>query len=81
MPVSGDEPDAAPSSPHWLTLVKVREVIVLIERDGWRLARQRGSHRQYVHARKAGTVTVAGHPNVDVPPGTLNSILKQAGLK
>jgi len=34
-----------------------------------------------VHAVKRGTVTVAGHGNVDVPPGTLNSILKQAGLK
>ncbi|HEY7201183.1 MAG TPA: type II toxin-antitoxin system HicA family toxin [Candidatus Dormibacteraeota bacterium] len=61
--------------------MKVREVIRLIESDGWRLTRQRGSHRQYVHAAKRGTVTVAGHGNVDVPPGTLNSILKQAGLK
>jgi predicted RNA binding protein YcfA (HicA-like mRNA interferase family) len=41
----------------------------------------RGSHRQYKHPRKTGTVTVAGKPSLDVPPGTLNSILKQAGLK
>jgi predicted RNA binding protein YcfA (HicA-like mRNA interferase family) len=61
--------------------VKVGELIRLLEDDGWRLARTRGSHRQYKHARKPGTVTVAGKPNVDVPPGTLNAILKQAGLK
>ncbi|HWW74669.1 MAG TPA: type II toxin-antitoxin system HicA family toxin [Pyrinomonadaceae bacterium] len=61
--------------------MKVREVVKLLEADGWYLARTRGSHRQYKHPGKAGTVTVSGKPNVDVPPGTLNSILKQAGLK
>ncbi|HEX8285019.1 MAG TPA: type II toxin-antitoxin system HicA family toxin [Pyrinomonadaceae bacterium] len=61
--------------------MKVREVVSLLEEDGWYLARTRGSHRQYKHPTKAGTVTVSGKPNVDVPPGTLNSILKQAGLK
>jgi predicted RNA binding protein YcfA (HicA-like mRNA interferase family) len=61
--------------------VKVREVIKLLEDDGWYQARMRGSHRQFKHPDKAGTVTVAGKPNVDIPPGTLNSILKQAGLK
>jgi len=45
------------------------------------LARTKGSHRQFKHPTKRGTVTVAGKPNIDVPPGTLNSILKQAGLK
>jgi len=39
------------------------------------------SHRQYKNPSKPGTVTVAGKPSLDVPPGTLNSILKQAGLK
>lgn len=53
----------------------------MIERDGWRLVRTKGSHQQYKHPVKPGTVTVAGKPNLDVPPGTLNSILKQAGLK
>ncbi|MGH7951747.1 MAG: type II toxin-antitoxin system HicA family toxin [Limisphaerales bacterium] len=43
--------------------------------------RTRGSHRQYHHATKPGTVTVAGHPGQDLHPKTLNSILKQAGLK
>jgi predicted RNA binding protein YcfA (HicA-like mRNA interferase family) len=61
--------------------MKVRDLIKRIEEDGWKLARTKGSHRQYHHASKQGTVTVAGHPSADVPPGTLNSILKQAGLK
>jgi predicted RNA binding protein YcfA (HicA-like mRNA interferase family) len=51
------------------------------EADGWFHGRQKGSHRQFHHPTKPGTVTVAGKPSVDVPPGTLNSILKQAGLK
>ena len=61
--------------------VKVGELIRLLEEDGWRLARTRGSHRQYKNQSKPGTVTVAGKSNLDVPPGTLNAILKQAGLK
>jgi predicted RNA binding protein YcfA (HicA-like mRNA interferase family) len=61
--------------------VKVGELIRLLEGDGWRLARTRGSHRQYKHASKPGTVTVAGKPSLDIPPGTLNAILKQTGLK
>lgn len=61
--------------------MKFRDVIEIIERDGWELVRTKGSHRQYRHPIKPGTVTVAGKPNLDVPPGTLNSILKQAGLK
>jgi predicted RNA binding protein YcfA (HicA-like mRNA interferase family) len=61
--------------------VKVREVLKLIESDGWFLILTEGSHRQYKHARKPGRVTVAGKPSHDLAPGTLNSILKQAGLK
>jgi predicted RNA binding protein YcfA (HicA-like mRNA interferase family) len=61
--------------------MKVSELMRLLEKDGWFLARQRGSHRQLHHPTKKGTVTVAGKPSVDVPPGTLNSILKQAALK
>jgi len=61
--------------------MKVREAIVLLERDGWFLAATRGSHRQYKHPTKAGRVTVAGQPSDDLAPGTRNSILKQAGLK
>lgn len=61
--------------------MKVKEIIKLLEKDGWYLARTKGSHRQFKHETKFGTVTVAGKESLDVPPGTLNSILKQAGLK
>jgi len=61
--------------------MKVRDIIKLIEADGWYQIDIKGSHRQYKHATKTGRVTIAGHPNDDVAPGTLNSILKQARLK
>jgi predicted RNA binding protein YcfA (HicA-like mRNA interferase family) len=61
--------------------VKVRDVIRLIESDGWNQIRQTGSHRQYHHPVKSGTVTVAGHPSVFLHPKTLATIKKQAGLK
>ena len=61
--------------------MKVKELIKKLETDGWVQARMRGSHRQFRHPTKQGTVTVAGKPSVDIPPGTLNSILKQAGMK
>jgi predicted RNA binding protein YcfA (HicA-like mRNA interferase family) len=61
--------------------VKVRELIDLLHADGWFQVRMKGSHRQFQHRTKKGTVTVAGKPGVDIPPGTLNSALKQAGLK
>jgi predicted RNA binding protein YcfA (HicA-like mRNA interferase family) len=59
----------------------VRDVIRLIEADGWFRVRTTGGHRQYHHPTKPGTVTVAGKPSVEVPPGTLGSILRQARLK
>ena len=61
--------------------MQVRELIRLLERDGWRQVRQRGSHRQFHPDTKPGTVTVSGSLGVDIPPGTLRSALKQAGLK
>jgi len=61
--------------------MKVREVIRLLQEDGWRHVRTRGSHRQFQHPERPGTVTVAGKLGIDIPPGTLNSILKSAGLK
>lgn len=61
--------------------MKVRDAIKLIQADGWTLVRTKGSHRQFHHPTKPGTITIAGHPSVDIPPGTMNSILKQAGLK
>ena len=60
---------------------KVRDAIRLLERNGWRLVRTRGSHRQYRHTDKPGTVTIAGKPSDDLPPGTWNSVMKQSGLK
>jgi len=59
----------------------VREVVAQLEADGWRMVRMRGSHRQFRHGQKPGTVTVAGALGIDVPPGTLRSILKQAGMR
>jgi len=61
--------------------MKVREVVKLIKADGWFHVRTTGDHRQYHHPTKPGTVTVAGKLSEDIPPGTLNSILRQAGLK
>ncbi len=61
--------------------MRVRDVIALIEADGWRLVATRGSHRQYKHPTKPGRVTVPGQLGDDLKAGTLNSILKQAGLK
>lgn len=61
--------------------MKVSEVLRLLQDDGWFLAATRGSHRQYKHPSKSGRVTVPGKPSDDLALGTLNSILKQAGLK
>ena len=60
---------------------KVREVLRLVERDGWRLVSTRGSHRQFKHPTKRGRVTISGQPGEDVAPGTWLSILRQAGLR
>ncbi|MBI1375221.1 MAG: addiction module toxin, HicA family [Phycisphaera sp.] len=59
----------------------IREVIRLLEDDGWYHVRTRGSHRQYKHPTKPGRVTVPGKLADRLAPGTLNSVLKQAGLK
>jgi predicted RNA binding protein YcfA (HicA-like mRNA interferase family) len=61
--------------------MKVRDVIRMIESDGWRYERQRGSHRIYKHPSKPDTVVVAGKRGDDVPVGTLGNILRQAGLR
>jgi predicted RNA binding protein YcfA (HicA-like mRNA interferase family) len=61
--------------------VKVSEILRMLQVDGWRLVATRGSHRQFKHDSKPGRVTVPGKPSDDLAPGTLNSILKQAGLK
>jgi len=60
--------------------MKVRDVINILEEDGWYQVRMRESHRQFHHRTKRGTVTLAGHPGADVPPGILKAIWRQAQL-
>ena len=62
-------------------MMKVKDFIRLLEGEGGFLVATRGSHRQYKHPVRPGRVTVAGKPSDDLAPGTLNSILKQSGLK
>lgn len=61
--------------------MKVSEVLRMLAEDGWYLVATKGSHRQFKHPNKPGRVTVPGKPSNDLAPGTLNSILKQSGLK
>ncbi len=61
--------------------MKVKDVIKKIEKDGWFIVRTKGSHRQFKHHKKSGTVTIAGKRGLDLTPGIQNSILKQEGLK
>jgi predicted RNA binding protein YcfA (HicA-like mRNA interferase family) len=61
--------------------LKVRDLLKTLAKDGWHLRNAEGSHRQFVHPTKPGKVTVPGHPSIEMPEGTLSSILKQAGLK
>lgn len=60
---------------------KVREILSLLRQEGWVLVAQKGSHRQFVHPRKPGRVTVSGKPSKDLPHSMHKSILRQAGLK
>ncbi len=61
--------------------MKVRELIKLIENDGWYYTKSRGSHRYFKHPTKKGKVTVSGKMGKDVPTGTLKSVLKQADIE
>ncbi len=54
-----------------------REVIKQLERDGWRMVRRKGSHRQFKHPERPGLITVP-HPRRDLPVGTLRAIFRQA---
>ena len=60
--------------------MKSRELIALVEADGWYLVKVVGSHHQFKHPEKTGKVTIP-HPKSHITKGTLNSVLKQAGLK
>jgi len=61
--------------------LKIREIIEIIKKDGWYKVAQKGSHKQFKHLIKPGRVTIAGNPGDDLATGTLNSVLKQAGIK
>ncbi|MBU1664617.1 MAG: type II toxin-antitoxin system HicA family toxin [Gammaproteobacteria bacterium] len=61
--------------------LKIQDILDMLRKDDWEQVATRGSHRQFKHPVKAGRVTVAGKPSDGLAPGTLNSILKQAGLK
>ena len=61
--------------------MKVRELIRLIESDGWKHVRTTGSHRHFKHAMKPNVVTVPGNAGDDIPIGTRKAILKSAGLE
>jgi predicted RNA binding protein YcfA (HicA-like mRNA interferase family) len=61
--------------------MKIRDVIKMVEQDGWRWVTTTGSHRQFKHPTKPGRVTIAGHPSDEMPPKTLHSVKRQAGLK
>jgi predicted RNA binding protein YcfA (HicA-like mRNA interferase family) len=61
-------------------MMKVGEVLRMLLNDGWVVVATRGSHRQLKHPTKPGRVTLPGRPSDDLAPGTLNSVLKQAGL-
>jgi len=58
----------------------VKEIIKILAKDGWYQVTQHGSHMQFEHKAKSGKVTVP-NSNGDIAKGTLNNILKQAGLK
>ena len=77
----GSLPQTAMSAPWQAWIVKVRDVLKLLQKDGWKQVRMKGSHRQFRHPVKPGTVTVAGKPGIEIPIGTLKNILKQAKLK
>ncbi len=61
-------------------VMTTKELEKMIKNDGWHLVKTVGSHYHYKHSTKQGKVTIPMHKG-DIPIGTLNSILKQAGLK
>ena len=61
--------------------MKTKEIIKLIEEDGWYEVRQSGSHKQYKNNTKSGLVTIPVHRlSNDLPLGLEKSILKQAQI-
>jgi len=72
--------DCSPQRTLLSLVMKVRELIALLKREGWVEVRQRGSHRQFKKAGNRWLLTVAGKLGSDVPTGTLHDILTKAGL-
>ncbi|ADO83691.1 type II toxin-antitoxin system HicA family toxin [Ilyobacter polytropus] len=60
--------------------MRSKDLMKIIEKDGWYLVNIKGSHHQFKHPTKKGRVTIP-HPKKDLPKGTIKSILKQAGLE
>ncbi len=61
--------------------MKIKAIIAMLKKDGWYLARTKGSHRQFKHSIKSGLVTVSGKLSSEIANGTQNNIFKQAGWK
>ena len=80
VPIAAELPLAKASVVCIIHTMQSRELIKLLQADGWRLQRTRGSHHQFVHPTKVGTITVP-HPKKDLGKGLVLAILKQAGLK
>lgn len=62
-------------------IMNSKQLIKKLKQDGWIQTAQKGSHKKFKHPQKPGIVIVPDHGNVDIPVGTLNNILKQAGWK
>ena len=63
-----------------MKVIKISKIIKLLEKDGWYIDRTKGSHRQFKHPEKKGTVTLNGKPSDDVWGTLLRSIEEQSGL-
>ncbi len=61
--------------------MKVREVVRLLEEHGWKEIRSKGNHRHFKHPEQRYVITVPGNEGKELATGTLNAILKKAGLK
>ncbi|MGA2132269.1 MAG: type II toxin-antitoxin system HicA family toxin [Bryobacteraceae bacterium] len=61
--------------------MKVRELVRSLQDRGWIEIRSKGSHRHFKHPENPNLITVPGRDGMELAPGTLQSILKKAGLK
>lgn len=57
-----------------------KDLIKMLEQNGWQLVGVRGDHHKFKHPTQPGQVIVP-HPRKDMPKGTASAIIKQAGLK